>query len=84
MGCNCKTTEKILKIHNKYGEKKYTSLSEKTKFRTIEFLKIFLVTLIALLFMPIIILFVIIYLFKGKTNFNINKIIRKLLGKNNE
>lgn len=79
MGCNCKTTEKILKIHKKYGQERYVSLGEKIKFRTIEFFKFFLVILIAFIFIPIIFIFVMINTLKGKTNININKIIRKIV-----
>ena len=33
MGCNCKTTEKILKIHKKYGYEVQTSWKERVNYK---------------------------------------------------
>ena len=37
MGCNCKTTEKIIDIQNRYGTKQQVSAIEKIKFYLEEF-----------------------------------------------
>lgn len=82
MGCNCKTTKKILEIHKDYGYKKNVSWKEKTKFTTGEMFMRLLVIILLTIFFPIIFFMVFFQVLFGKRNFNINNILRILLRKN--
>lgn len=82
MGCNCKATEKIIKIHKEYGRDIAVPWSDKLKFRVGESCKIILAMLIALFLSPIIFIVLIVLACQGKTVLNINKLLRKLLRHN--
>lgn len=81
MGCNCKTTEKIAKIHSDYGVKTNKSWGERAGFKIGEFIKVMIVTIICIIAFPIIFIGVIVRGLIGKTNININKVLNKLLRK---
>jgi hypothetical protein len=81
MGCNCKTTENIIKFHDKYGEKVNVSWGKMVGFKTGEFIKIMLVLLLSVIILPITFTWIIIRVFRGKTTIDINQIIKKLLRK---
>ena len=84
MGCNCKVNEHISKIHKNYGSKINLSWKEKISFRTIESFKYLIIILLCIIFLPLVILFYIIYGIKNKGVFNINKILFFLLKYKNE
>lgn len=81
MGCNCKTTEKIIKLHKKYGKEIDIPNKKKFLFKVKESIKYTLVLLIGLISLPIIFIIVLSLTFSGKRYFNINKIINRLLRK---
>lgn len=81
MGCNCKTTEKIIKLHKKYGKEIDIPNKKKILFKTKETINYILVLLIGLISLPIIFIIVLYLTFSGKRYFNINKIINRLLRK---
>jgi lipopolysaccharide/colanic/teichoic acid biosynthesis glycosyltransferase len=81
MGCNCKANEKILNIHKKYGQESWVSNGHKIKFRIVELLKLILLFLICLFFLPLIIIIVIIISINGKGSININQILKIFLNK---
>lgn len=81
MGCNCKTTETIIKIHKQYGNKINVSWKKKFKFRISEFLKMFLLLLIVIILSPFIVIVIVFTIFIGKKNININKLLNILLRK---
>ena len=81
MGCNCKTTEKIIKLHKEYGKEIDVPIKKKILFRIKETIKYILVLLIGIISLPLIFIIVLFLTFNGKTHFNISKIINKLLRK---
>lgn len=81
MGCNCKTTERIIKIHKEYGYKVNTSWGEKIKFRISEIIKILITLFIVLIFSPLIFIILIIRAFIGKTTINISNVLSFFLKK---
>lgn len=81
MGCNCKTTERIIKIHKEYGYKINSSWKEEIKFRIGEIIKILITLFIAFIFSPLIFIVLIIRAFMGKTTVNINNILNFFLKK---
>lgn len=81
MGCNCKTTENIIKLHKKYGKEIDIPNKKKFLFKVKESIKYTLVLLIGLISLPIIFIIVLSLTFSGKRYFNINKIINRLLRK---
>ena len=81
MGCNCKTTERIIKMHKEYGYKVNTSWGEKIKFRISEIIKILITLFIVLIFSPLIFIVLIICAFIGKTTININNVFKFFLKK---
>ena len=82
MGCDCKVKKDIITIYKKYGYKTNVSWKEKTLFSVKSKLLQFVYILIMLLLSPVIILFFIFLLVKGDKVININKILKKLMGKN--
>lgn len=82
MSCNCKTNEKILSFYKKYGYKSRVSWREKIHFTTEETIKTLLIIFLTICFAPIIIIVLIIMIIMGKSTFDINKILRFLLRKN--
>lgn len=81
MSCNCKTRQKILQIHKKYGYDIKASWKEKATFRIEETLKMILVIILCIILFPVIFFVIIFLVLGGKSNFNINKILNFLLGK---
>ena len=79
MGCNCKATEHILKVHKKYGREVSVPWSEKIKFNTAEIIKMVLAFVLSLIFSPIMLIILIVFAFQGKSVININNILYKLL-----
>lgn len=79
MGCNCKATEHILKVHKKYGREISVPWSEKIKFNTEEIIKMALAFVLSLIFSPIMLIILIVFAFQGKSVININNILYKLL-----
>lgn len=79
MGCNCKATEHILKVHKKYGREVSVPWSEKIKFNTEEIIKMVLAFVLSLIFSPIMLIILIVFAFQGKSVININNILYKLL-----
>lgn len=79
MGCNCKVNKQILKIHKNYGNKINIPWSQKLHFKIVESLKIIIISGIVLLLLPFILLIIIFLMIIGKRNFNINKLIKKIL-----
>lgn len=77
MGCNCKVTKNILKLHKNYGHPTNVKISEKIIFKLKETLKTFLLVLVSIIIFPIILIVVCIMMFNGKTNININNILKK-------
>lgn len=81
MSCNCKTTEKIIKIHKDYGYKINVSWKENLKFKINEIVKILIILFIALIFSPLIFIVIIVLALIGKTNINISKFLNRILKK---
>lgn len=81
MGCNCKTTEKILNIHKNYGFKMNTPWKDKARFKTREFVKYFILYSLLIILLPIIVLVVLFLAFKGNGIIKIDNILNFLLGK---
>lgn len=81
MGCNCKTTENIIKLHKEYGKEIDIPNKKKILFKIKESIKYTLVLLIGLISLPIIFIIVLSLTFSGKRYFNISKIINRLLRK---
>jgi lipopolysaccharide/colanic/teichoic acid biosynthesis glycosyltransferase len=79
MGCNCKATEHILKVHKKYGREVSVPWSEKIKFNTEEIIKMVLAFVLSIIFSPIMLIILIVFAFQGKSVININNILYKLL-----
>lgn len=82
MGCNCKATEHILKIHKKYGNNISTPWKERITFHTAEIIKTILAFFLGILFFPIFLVILLFYSFNGKTVIDVNKILNKLLRHN--
>lgn len=82
MGCNCKANKEIMKIYKNYGHKIDVSWKEKIKFRLIEGFKLILISLLCILFFPLIFIFVLIYSSINNRSININKLLNKILRKN--
>lgn len=81
MGCNCKTTEKILKIHKKYGYEVQTSWKERVNYKITNILMKILKIILFFIFLPIIFIVILFLVFKGKTNINITNFLNTLLKK---
>ena len=81
MGCNCKATEKILKIHKKYGNKINISWKEQMNFKVEQMLKFILIFLVTVAFAPIIFIIITIMFIKGNTVIDLNKILKRLVNK---
>lgn len=79
MGCNCKATEHILKIHNKYGYDTAVPWKTRIAFRAGEMVKIILAFIVSIICAPILFIVLLVYAFRGKTAINFNKILNKLL-----
>ena len=58
MACNCKVNQQITYLHKKYGQKIPVSKESKIRFTVREWFKNFLVYIIAILFTPIIFLYI--------------------------
>lgn len=58
MACNCKVNQQITYLHKKYGHKIPVSKESKIRFTVREGFKNFLVYIIAILFTPIIFLYI--------------------------
>ena len=82
MRCNCKANKEIMKIYKNYGHKIDVSWKKKIKFRLIEGFKVILISLLCILFFPLIFIFVLIYSSKNNRSININKLLNKILRKN--
>lgn len=82
MGCNCKANKEIMKIYKNYGHKIDVSWKKKIKFRLIEGFKLILISLLCILFFPLIFIFVLIYSSINNRSININKLLNKILRKN--
>lgn len=85
MGCNCKTRKHIINIHKKYGHEVKSAWTESLSFRLTESIKIMAVLMLCIVFLPIILLILTMYIIKGKTTINIKKLLDRLLkGRKNE
>lgn len=82
MGCNCKVNQHALKMHNEYGYNSRVSWKERLDFNFIKILQFTLVSILLVIFFPIIILIVSILIIGGKRNFNISNLVRRVLDKN--
>lgn len=84
MGCNCKVNEQALKIHKEYGYESRASWKERIHFNLGSVLKLIIVTLLMILFFPIIALIITVKVIGGKRRFDVNKIVKRILarGKN--
>ena len=81
MACDCKVNKQILKLHKEYGTKIYTPWKERIKFSFEEGLKFILIALLAILCFPVFFIFVLYMTLKGGSQFNVNKILRFILRK---
>lgn len=79
MGCNCKTTEKIIDIQNRYGTKQQVSAIEKIKFYLEEFPKLTLIAILIVVFSPILLIIGIIFIIKENGVININKLLNRFI-----
>lgn len=84
MGCNCKATQQIIKIHKEYGYKIKAPFKERVKYTFSEALRMIMVVIIAILFFPFTLIALIVMTVSGKRNFNINNLLGVLLGKRKE
>lgn len=81
MGCNCKTTETIIKIHKQYGNKINVSWKKKIRYNISELIMLIIKTVILFIIFPIILIIIIFRAFRGKTNINITNFLNILLKK---
>jgi lipopolysaccharide/colanic/teichoic acid biosynthesis glycosyltransferase len=79
MGCNCKTTEKIIDIQNRYGTKQQVSAIEKIKFYLEELPKLILIAILSVVFSPILLIVGIIVIVKENGVININKLLNRFI-----
>lgn len=70
-----------MKIQKEYGHNIHIPWKERIKFRLGEGLKLFLASLIVILFFPLIFILVIVFAIIGNGNININNILRFILRK---
>ena len=82
MSCNCKTTEKILSIHKRYGRDIKLPLKEHLTYHFKESIKFLLLSLIIIMLFPLLLFISIILLITGNNTINLNKILKRLLNKN--
>ena len=79
MGCNCKTTEKIIDIQNRYGTKQQVSAIEKIKFYLEEMPKLILIAILGVVFLPILVIVGIVLIIKENGVININKLLNRFI-----
>ena len=79
MSCNCKTSEKILKFHRKYGNQMRLSWKERIHFTMEETIKFVILALVVVFLFPIILIVIVVMIALGKANFDLNNILRFLL-----
>lgn len=79
MGCNCKATEHILKIHKKYGNYASVPWKERVQFRTEESFKLVITFILIIITLPLFIIIILVNSLRGKSVINFNKIFNKLL-----
>lgn len=84
MGCNCKTTKKIIDIHKHYGVERNAPWKERFNFHIGNILMFMGIFILLVLFSPLIIVLFIILLIIGKGNLNINKLINFILRKDSD
>lgn len=81
MGCNCKVTKNILRLHKDYGQRKYVKVSDKILFKLKETLRLVIILVLMIFCFPIILIWILIKVISGKNNFNINKNLSTILKK---
>lgn len=81
MGCNCKINKQILNIHKKYGYRVNTPWKERISFKFKETVKALAIIIPMCLLSPFIFILFFFLFFRGKKVINVNKLIRKLIGK---
>lgn len=84
MGCNCKANKQISKIYKNYGQQIKTPWVSTLKFNMFETLKFLVAIPIILLCIPLIFLYIVIRLFRGKSVFNVNNFVRFLMRKDKD
>jgi len=82
MGCNCKATEQIIKIHKNYGHEINNPWHEKLGFKLWEGIKLIFIALLFVVFFPVIFIFGIAMIISGKGIINVNKLLNFFLRKN--
>lgn len=82
MGCNCKVNNEILKLHKEYGQNVQVPWRERAKFKLIEGIKLAAALLLIIPLLPLVFIFVLVSLIKGKGRIDVNKTLRILLRKN--
>lgn len=81
MACNCKANEYIKKIHKNYGHKTNIPWKERVNFNFTEGLKVILLGIGFIVFLPIIFIITLFLTFKGGNKLDINKILKFFLRK---
>lgn len=81
MACDCKVNKQIIKLHKEYGKKINLPWKEKIGFRLEEGLKFIVLSLLIIIFLPIIFVYFFIRIITGNGYFNVNKMLRFILRK---
>ena len=78
MACNCKANEQILNLQRKYGTKVKASISDKIHFFVVESIKMILLFLILIPFIPIAFIGLLIMNLIGNNRIKLNRLINIL------
>lgn len=78
MACNCKANEQILNLQRRFGTKVKAPISDKIQFFVVESIKMILLFLILIPFIPIAFIGLLIMNLTGNNRINLNRLINIL------